>query len=26
MKKHTASPDNDPGPRLLKVNQYLEKN
>ncbi|NDE02745.1 MAG: hypothetical protein EBZ91_13650 [Gammaproteobacteria bacterium] len=26
MKKHTASPDNDPGPRLLKVNEYLEKN
>jgi len=26
MKTHTASQDNDPGPRLLKVNQYLEKN
>jgi len=26
MKKLAASQDNDPGPRLLKVNQYLEKN
>ena len=26
MKKLSASQDNDPGPRLLKVNQYLEKN
>jgi hypothetical protein len=26
MNNHTASPDNDSGPRLLKVNQYLEKN
>ncbi|MFZ9708359.1 MAG: hypothetical protein ACO3CV_01830 [Steroidobacteraceae bacterium] len=26
MKKITASHDTDPGPRLLKVNQYLEKN
>ena len=26
MKKHVASIDSDPGPRLHTVNQYLEKN
>ena len=26
MKKQASSQDNDPGPRLLKVNAYLEKN
>ena len=26
MKKHVASNDSDPGPRLHSVNQYLEKN
>ena len=26
MKKQMSSRDNDPGPRLLKINQYLEKN
>jgi hypothetical protein len=26
MKKPTRSTDSDPGPRLLKLNQYLEKN
>jgi hypothetical protein len=26
MKKHVASNDADPGPRLHSVNQYLEKN
>ena len=26
MKKHVASNDSDPGPRLHTVNQYLEKN
>jgi hypothetical protein len=26
MKKQPSSTDNDPGPRLLKVNAYLEKN
>jgi hypothetical protein len=26
MKTHIASQSDDPGPRLLKVNQYLEKN
>jgi len=24
--KHSASPDNDSGPRLLEVNRYLEQN
>ena len=26
MKKQMSSRDNDPGPRLLKINEYLEKN
>ena len=26
MKKHKASADSEPGPRLHRINQYLEKN
>jgi hypothetical protein len=26
MKKQMSSRDNDPGPRLLKINEYLERN